>query len=122
MDNSNSILFISGTISVLLSEMERYLGLHERVKSELDHILDALDNLSNNLLSHSVIRSSVLKRMIECVRQQLAEKYSNYELVITEVHDYYNIPVSSFDYMNGILGVFVPCLLDQVCRNQCIYI
>ena len=31
--------------------------------------------------------------MIEHVRQQLAEKYSNYELVITEVHDYYNIPV-----------------------------
>ena len=61
MDNSNSILFLSGTISVLLSEMERYLALHERVKSELDHILDALDNLSNNLLSHSVVRPSVLK-------------------------------------------------------------
>ena len=69
MDNSNSILFLSGTISVLLSEMERYLALHERVKSELDHILDALDNLSNNLLSHSVIRPSVLKRLIEHVRQ-----------------------------------------------------
>ena len=27
MDNSNSILFLSGTISVLLSEMERYLAL-----------------------------------------------------------------------------------------------
>ena len=26
--------------------------------------------------------------MIEHVRQQLAEKYSNYELVITEVHDF----------------------------------
>ena len=111
MDNSNSILFLSGTISVLLSEMERYLALHERVKSELDHILDALDNLSNNLLSHSVIRPSVLKRMIEHVRQQLVEKYSNYELVITEVHDYYNIPVSSFDYMDGILRVFVPLFI-----------
>ena len=26
--------------------------------------------------------------MIEHVKQQLAEKYTNYELVITEVHDY----------------------------------
>ena len=33
MDNSNSILFLSSTISVLLSEMERYLALHEGVKS-----------------------------------------------------------------------------------------
>ena len=55
-DNSNVIIFLSGAISVLLSEMERYLTLHERVKTELYHILDALDNLSNNLLSHSVIR------------------------------------------------------------------
>ena len=109
MDNSNSILFLSGTISVLLSEMERYLALHERVKSELDHILDALDNLSNNLLSHSVVKPSVLKRMIEYVKQQLAEKYTNYESVITEVHDYYNLPVSSFDY--DILGVFVPLFI-----------
>ena len=107
MDNSNSILFLSGTISVLLSEMERYLALHERVKFELDHILDALDNL----LSHSVVRPSVLKRMIEHVKQQLAEKYTNYELVITEVHDYYNLPVSSFNYVYGILGVFVPLFI-----------
>ena len=111
MDNSNSILFLSGTISILLSEMERYLALHERVKSELDHILDALDNLSNNLLLHSVVRPSVWKRMIEHVKQQLAEKYTNYELVITEVHDYYNLPVSSFDYVDGILGVFVPLFI-----------
>ena len=111
MDNSNSILFLSGTISVLLSEMERYLALHERVKSELDHILDALDNLSKSLSSHSVVRPSVLKRMIEHVKEQLAEKYTNYELIITEVHDYYNIPVSSFDYVDGILGVFVPLLI-----------
>ena len=111
MDNSNSILFLSGTISVLLSEMERYLALHERVKSELDHILDTLDNLSNNLLSHSVVRPSVLKRMIKHAKQQLAEKYTNYELVITEVHDYYNIPVSSFDYVDGILVVFVPLFI-----------
>ena len=68
MDNSNSILFLSGTISVLLSEMERYLALHERVRSELDHILDALDNLSNNLLSHSVVKPSVLKSMTEHVK------------------------------------------------------
>ena len=111
MDDSNSILFLSSTISVLLSEMERYLALHERVKSELDHILDALDNLSNNLLSHSVVRPSVLRRMIKHVKQQLAEKYTNYELVITEVHDYYNLPVSSFDYIDGILGVFVPVFI-----------
>ena len=90
---------------------QRYLALHEGVKTKLDHILDALDNLSNNLLSHSVVRPFVLKRMIEHVRQQLVEKYTYYELVISEVHDYNNIPVSSFDYVDGILGVFVPSFI-----------
>ena len=110
-DNSNAIIFLSGAISVLLSEMERYLALHEKVKKELDHILDALDNLSNNLLSHSVIRQAVLKRMINHVEKQLAEKYNTYELVITEVHDYYNLPVSFFDYTDGLLEVFVPLFI-----------
>ena len=63
------------------------------------------------MLSHSVVKPSVLKRMIEHVKQQLAEKYTNYELVITEVHDYYNLTVSSFDYVDGILGVFVPLFI-----------
>ena len=111
MANLNSIIFLNGTISVFLSEIERYLALHGRVKSELDHILDALDNLSNNLLSHSVIRPAVLKRMSTHVEQQLAENYNTYELIIREVHDYYNLPVSSFDYVNGLLGVFVPLFI-----------
>ena len=87
------------------------MALHERVKSQLDHVLDALDNLSNNLLSHSVFRPSVFKRMIEHVKWQLAEKYTNCELVIIDVHDYYNIPVNSFDSIDGILGVFVPLFI-----------
>ena len=68
MDNSNSILFLSGTISVLLFEMERYLALHERVKSELDHILDALDNLSNNLLC--MIQVPVIVLYLYCTLYQ----------------------------------------------------
>ena len=87
-----------------------FLKLYTKFCS-LESKYNTLDNLSNNLLSHSVVRPSVLKRMIEHVKQQLAEKYTNYELVITEVHDYYNIPVSSFDSVNGILGVFVPLFI-----------
>ena len=41
----------------------------------------------------------------------MAEKYNTYELVITEVHDYYNLLVSSFDYTDGLLGVFVPLFI-----------
>ena len=45
---------------------------------ELDHLLDALDNLSSNLLSHSAIAPNVLKSLLDNVNDQLNEKYPDY--------------------------------------------
>ena len=91
--------------------MERYLALYEQIISELDHLLDALDNLSNGLLSHSVISPDVLKELIDHVKQELVEKYPEYELVIDQVHEYYNLPFVSFDYQEGILGIQIPLFI-----------
>ena len=110
-DNSNAIVFLSGTISVLMSKMERYLALYEQIISELDHLLDALDNLSNGLLSHSVISPEVLKNLIDHVKQELVEKYPEYELVIDQVHEYYNLPFVSFDYQEEMLGIQIPLFI-----------
>ena len=52
--------------------------------------------------------------MVTHVEQQLAEKYDTYELMITEMHGYYHLPVSSFDYVDGLLGVFVPRLQESM--------
>ena len=55
-DNSNANKFLSSpSFGLLLSDLNRYLMLYETILSELDHFLDALDTLSNNQLSHSVI-------------------------------------------------------------------
>ena len=51
-DNTNAIKFLSSLFGLLLSDLNRYLMLYETILSELDHFLDALDNLSNNQLSH----------------------------------------------------------------------
>ena len=53
-DYRNSIKFLGNMFGLLLSDLKRYLLLYESILSELDHFLDALDNLSNNQLSHSV--------------------------------------------------------------------
>ena len=47
-DNRNSITFLGNMLGVLLSDLHKYLLLYESILSELDHFLDALDNLSNN--------------------------------------------------------------------------
>ena len=41
LDNANAITFLSATIAVILSEMERYPGFYQRLVAELDHLLDA---------------------------------------------------------------------------------
>ena len=51
-DNTNSIRFLSNLLGILLSDLNRYFMLYESILSELDHFLDALDNFSNNQLSH----------------------------------------------------------------------
>ena len=60
-DNRNSIKFLGNILGVLLSDLNRYLLLYESILSELDHLLDALDNLSNNQLSHSVVSADVMQ-------------------------------------------------------------
>ena len=74
-----------------MSDLHRYLLLYESILSELDHFLDALDNLSNNQLSHSVVSSDVMEALIIHVQQVLERDYPDYELVVSQVHDYYNL-------------------------------
>ena len=53
--------------------------LYEQL-SELDHFLDALDTLSNNLLSHSVIHPKEMNDLITHVKG-METTYPNYELI-----------------------------------------
>ena len=71
-----------------MSDLNRYLMLYESILSELNHFLDALDNLSNNQLSHSVIPPKEMNDQIVHVNEVLKIQYPNYELVVSRVHDY----------------------------------
>ena len=104
-DNTNSIKFLSSMFGILLSDLNRYLMLYESILSELDHFLDALDNLSSNQLSHSVIAPNVMNILITHVKEELITRYPNYELVVSEVHDYYNLPFTTFACKDNTLVV-----------------
>ena len=67
-------------LGVLLSDLNRYLLLYESILSELDHFLDALDNLSNNQLSHSVVSAEVMQVLIAHVQQVLEKDYPDMNL------------------------------------------
>ena len=81
--------------------------LYETMLSELDHLLDTLDNLSNNQLSHSVIHPKEMNDLITHVKTVLETTYPNYELIVSEVHDYYNLPFSTFACKDNTLIIHI---------------
>ena len=115
-DNRNSIKFLGDMLGVLLSDLNRYLLLYESILSELDHFLDALDNLSNNQLSNSVVSADVMQVLITHVQQVLEMDYTDYELVVSQVHDYYNLPISTFAWKDKTLVIHISFYIKP--RNQ----
>ena len=75
--------------------------------SELDHFLDALDNLSNDQLSHPVIHPKEMTDLITHVKEVLETTYPSYELIVSEVHDYYNLPFSTFPCKDNTLIIHI---------------
>ena len=115
-DKRNSIKFLGNMLGVLLSDLNRYLLLYESILSELDHFLDALDNLSNNQLSHSVVSADVMQVLITHVQQVLERDYPDYELVVSQVHDYYNLPISTFACKDKTLVIHISFYIKP--KNQ----
>ena len=113
-DNTNSIRFLGNLLGILLSDLNRYLMLYESILSELDHFLDALDNLSDNQLSHSVIPHKETSDLIVHVNEVLKIQYPNYELVVSKVHDYYNLPFSTFACQGNTLMVHISFYIKPI--------
>ena len=113
-DNTNAIRFLSSLFGLLLSDLNRYLMLYETILSELDHFLDALDNLSNNKLSHSVIHPKEMNDLVTHVKDVLETTYPSYELIVSEVHDYYNLPFSTFACKDNTLIIHISFYIKPI--------
>ena len=112
-DNTNAIRFLSSLFGLLLSYLNRYLMLYETILSELDHILDTLDILSNNQLSHSVIHLKEMNDLITQVKDVLETTYPSYELIVFEVHDY-NLPFSTFACKDNTLIIHISFYIKPI--------
>ena len=113
-DNTNEIRFLSSMFGVLLSDLNRYLMLYESILSELDNFLDALDNLSNNQLSHSMVPPRQINDLISYVKEVLSTTYPNHELVVSEVQDYYNLPFSTFACQGNTLIIYISFYIKPI--------
>ena len=110
-DNTQAIMFMSGTMLNLLTETERYLDLMQQIQLEFDHFLDAIDTLAKGTLSHSVISASALSKIIQHVNHSLTSTYPEYEILGMNVTWFYQIKLISYTYEKGMIGISIPIFL-----------
>ena len=70
-------------------------------------LIDAIDNLSNGLLSPSVIRPGELQIMIGELELILRKQFPQYTLALRLAELYYNISMVKFMFLGNMLGVHI---------------
>ena len=74
--------------------------------------MDGLDSLSSGLLSHTIIPPGKLAELSEHVNMELIEHFKEYELAMTEIHQYYDLPLVSYFYTDGMLILQIPIYIN----------
>ena len=75
--------------------------------------MDGLDTLSSGLLSHTIILPGNLAELLGHVKMELIEHFKEYELAMTEVHQYYDLPLVSYRYTDEMLILQIPIYIKH---------
>ena len=93
--------------------MERNLSKYQQLLADLDHLMDGLDSLSSGLLSHTIIPPGKLAELLAHVNMELIEHFKEYELAMAEIHQYYDLPLLSYSYTDGMLILQIPIYIKH---------
>ena len=102
-DNANAIRFLAFILGRISANIERNLSKYQQLLADLGHLMDGLHSLSSGLLSHSTIPPGKLAELLEHANMELIEHFKEYELAMTEIHQYYDLPLVSYSYTDGML-------------------
>ena len=111
INTRKALEFLSNTISDLFGRMQRYLALYVQVHEKLNNLLDVIDDLEKGELSHRVIPHKELANMLKHVKEPIEMHYPEYEMVLEDTHNYYNLPLVMYAYEQGSLGIKIPVFL-----------
>ena len=107
-DIASAVALLTEVWTRVLDWQNREITLLLHLIAEMNHLLDALDNLSNGHLSHTAVSPYTMKNMIQHAKETLMVHYPEFELIMEDTHQYYNVPIGSFQYTEGILAIQVP--------------
>ena len=86
-----ALLMFKDYITILVGTLQRIHRQYVRYKSALYDTLIAIENLDSGYLTHRIIDPKILGKYLEAVKDDLEETAPEFELVFTNVYQYYVI-------------------------------
>ena len=79
-----------------MGSLQRIHRQYIRYKSALDDTLIGIENLNSGYLTHRILDPKILAKYLEAVEDDLEETAPEFELVFTNVYQYYGHSLISF--------------------------
>ena len=106
-----ALLMSKDYITILVGTLQRILRQYIRYESALDDTLIGIENLNSGSLKHSILDPQILGKYLEAAEDDLEETSPEFELVFTNIYQYYGNSLISFTKTIGDLLLQLPILI-----------
>ena len=98
-------------ITILVGTLQRIHRQYVRYKSALDDTLIGIEHLNSGYLTHRILDPKILAKYLEAIEDDLEETAPEFELVFTNVYQYYGNSLVSFTNIIDDLLLQLPILI-----------
>ena len=98
-------------IMILVGTLQRIHRQYVRYESALDDTLIGIEHLNSGYLTHRILNPKILARYLEMIKDDLEETAPEFELVFTNVYQYYGNSLISFTNTIDDLLLQLPILI-----------
>ena len=93
-----ALLMFKDYIMILVGTLQRIHRQYIRYESALDDTLIGIEHLNSSYLTHRILDPKILAKYLEAIEDDLEETAPEFELVFTNVYQYYGNSLISFTY------------------------
>ena len=98
-----ALLMVKDYIMILVGKLQRIDRQYVRYESALDDTLIGIEHLNYGYLTHRILDPKILAKYLEAIEDDLEETAPEFELVFTNVYQYYSNSLISFTNINDDL-------------------
>ena len=106
-----ALLMVKDYITILVGTLQRIHRQYVRYKSALDDTLIGIEHLNSGYLTHCILDPKILAKYLEVIEDDLEETTPEFELVFTNVYQYYSNSLISFTNIIDNLLLQLPILI-----------